>query len=110
MYDVFLLHKATDMIRLVAALSNEVGYRGSWLLGVHLDRLRGLSSQPTDFTTGRLLLGAPAYDTDTYTETVKASRLTIQEEPEMLAGKLMRHLLRGLGSEDALPKEPSAAQ
>lgn len=107
-YDVLLLHKTTDMIRLVAALSNEVGYRGSWLVGVHLDRLRGLFSQLSDVTVGRMMLSAPAYDADTYTETIRASHSSIQDEPEVLAGKLMRRLLRGLGSEAALLKESSA--
>jgi hypothetical protein len=88
-YEGVLLAQTADMIRLVAALSNEISYSGSWLLGVHLDRLRGLVSQ----------LGTERYNADAYTETTRATGLSIRDEPEAVAAKLMRGLLRGLGSE-----------
>jgi hypothetical protein len=50
--ELSLLFETCDMIKLVAALADEVAYRGSWLFDVELDHLGGHMSQVNDPNSG----------------------------------------------------------
>ncbi len=105
-HEVELLHETRDMIRLVAALSDDVGYAGSWLLGVQLNQLSGHVSQLADpFVGGRQAPAVP-FDAPGYSASTRASALELRDKPEAITGRLMRKLLRGLGTEWLLSQPP----
>jgi hypothetical protein len=105
-HEVQLLHDTRDMIRLVAALSDDVGYPGSWLIGVQLNRLSGHVSQLADpFVGGRPAPAVP-FDASGYSASTRASALELRDKPEAITGRLMRKLLRGLGTEWLLSQPP----
>jgi len=105
-HEVQLLHETRDMIRLVAALSDDVGYAGSWLLGVQLNRLSGHVSQLADpFVGGRQAPAVP-FDAPGYSASTRASALELRDKPEAITGRLMRKLLRGLETEWLLSQPP----
>lgn len=94
-HEVELLHETRDMIRLLAALSDDVGYAGSWLLGVQLNRLSGHVSQLADpFVDGRPAPAVP-FEASDYSASTRASALELRNKPEAIVARLMRKLLRG---------------
>jgi hypothetical protein len=108
-HDWHLLFETRDMVQLVAALSDEVGYRGSWLLGIELDHLGGHMSQVNDPYMGGLIL-APGlvWEKADYSWATTATALAIRQEGDTITGRLLRQLLRGLGTEPLLDQLPLA--
>jgi hypothetical protein len=104
--DVQLLHETRDMIRLVSALADDIGYVGSWRIGVHLDRLRGHMTHLVDPYRGGTMIGASAWNGADYWERTHAAAIELREKPEVVTGRLMRLLMRGLGTEPFLSQPP----
>ena len=104
--DLHLLHETRDMIRLVAALAEDVGYSGSWLFGVQLERLAGHVSEVADPYSGGILARANVFEAPGYSASTRASALEIRDKPGAITGRLMRKLLRGLGTEVFLSQPP----
>jgi hypothetical protein len=104
-----LLFQAGDMIRLVAVLAAEIGYRGTWALGVEADRLRGLESGITDVSRIERSAANGGYDADGYSRSTRASFLELCDRPYEVVSRLMRPLLRGLGTEYLLSAPPFGA-
>jgi hypothetical protein len=102
--EINVLFETWDMIRLVAALSEVVGYRGSWLLGVELDHLGGHMSQVTD--PGGFPGSGPVWEKASYSQATKAAALVVREQAAPLTARLLRQLLRGLGTEVLLSQAP----
>jgi hypothetical protein len=86
--DLNLMYQTRDVIRLVAALSDDVGYSGSWLLGVHLDQLYAHVSEVTD--SYGFPAGLGSWDGSDYTQTTRAAAVEIRENPAPIAARLMR--------------------
>ena len=106
LHDVQLLYETRDMIRLVAALANDAGDAGSWLLGVQLDRLSGAVSQLADPFAGGPPVPAETFEASDYSASTRAFGLELRNNPEAITGRLMRRLLRGLGTEWLLSRPP----
>jgi len=108
LFEVLLLDEVVDMLYLIAALAGEVGYTGTWHIGAHLDRLRSHRSQLSDPYSGNgtWVLGGNGFDGTEYTRTTTASAAEIREKPHAVAVRLMRPLMRGLGSEAVLSNPP----
>jgi hypothetical protein len=105
--DAQLLHETRDMIRLIASLADEISYPGGWFLGVEMNRLRGHMSQMNDPFRGGWAVGAGlTFDSSEYAQTTKATGLEIREKGEVITGRLVRQLLRGLGTEALLDQPP----
>ena len=89
------------MIRLTAALSDDVGYHGNWLLGVFLDGLYGCRSRLSE-EDGE----AGAFEDYDYSGFIQASGLQLRTQAEFITSRLLRKLLRGLGTEFLLSQPP----
>lgn len=79
-----------------AALGEATGWRGSWTLGLHGDRLRGLKSYVT--REGMFLSDGPAYDVDSYREVTTASHVEMLQRPGTVARRLVGRLADGLNT------------
>jgi len=99
--EVRVLYRTQDMIRLTAALADDVGYPGNWLIGVFLDGLYGCQSRLTD--TGGETGSFEDYD---YSSGTQATGQQLRSEAELIASRLLRKLLRGLGTEFLLAQPP----
>ncbi len=106
--EINVLFETWDMIRLTAALSDAVGYRGSWLIGVDLDHLVGHMSQLSDFTAGYLAGPGIAWEKAGYSYATRAAALEVREKATLVTARLLRQLLRGLGTEMLLSQAPFA--
>jgi len=95
-----------DMLRFVAALSDETGYRGTWLFGVSFENIRGHTSQVNNPALGFIGGTDTAWETAAYSQTTRATALEVREKPTLIAGRLLRQLLRGLGTEALLEQPP----
>jgi hypothetical protein len=104
--DIQLLHETRDMIRLVSALSDEVGYTGSWLFGVQLDRLDGCSSQLADPYVGGPGTPSGVFQAPGYVQSTRASALEVRAQPSAITVRLMQGLLRELGTEVFVSQPP----
>jgi len=104
--ELTVLFETWDVIRLITALSGEVGYRGGWLLGVRLVHLGGHMSQVNDPAMGFVAGAGITWETADYSRTTRATALEIREKPRLVADRLLRQLLRGLGTEDLLDQPP----
>ena len=96
-----ILHFTRDMIRLVAALSGDAGYTGSWLLGVQLDHLYGARTRFTD-----AFEDSGTYQDHEYSSGLRVTSRQIHQQTEILADQLLRTLLRGFGTEFLLIQPP----
>ena len=103
-----VLFETWDMIRLTAALSDAVGYRGSWLIGVELDHLGGHVSQLNDLSAGYLAGPGIIWEKAGYEQVMKAAALEVREKALAVTARLLRQLLRGLGTEVLLSQAPFA--
>jgi hypothetical protein len=104
--DLNLLFETWDMIRLIAALSDEIGYRGSWRFGVQLDHFGGHMSQVNDPAMGFVAGAGITWKAADYSRTTKATALEVGQKSTLVADRLLRQLLRGLGTEDLLNQPP----
>ena len=100
------LFETWDMTRFVATVSDEVGYRGSWLFGIEFDHLGGLSSQVNDPYSGFIAGTNMTWETAGYSRVTKATALEVREKPKRIADRLFRRLMRGLGTEFFLDQPP----
>jgi hypothetical protein len=104
--EINVLFETWDLIRFVAALSDAVNYRGSWLIGVDLDHLGGHMSQVSDFSSGFISGPGIVWEKAGYKEATRASAPQIREKATAVTARLLRQLLRGLGTEVLLSKAP----
>ncbi|MFX4293579.1 helix-turn-helix domain-containing protein [Streptomyces bohaiensis] len=77
-------------LALLRKLSEQVGYRGSWVLAVAVADLRGHRSAAE----------RQRYSEDTYEESTVASYLDLSQNAGPVTGRLLGPLLRSLGSEE----------
>lgn len=107
-FEVLLLDEVVDMFYLIAALGDEVGYTGTWHVGVHLDRLNRHQSELAgpNSRSGMWVLGGSGFDGSEYSKTTSSSTGEIREKPHAIAARLMRPLMRGMGSEPVLLSPP----
>jgi hypothetical protein len=96
-----VLYRTRDMIRLTAALSDDVGYHGNWLLGVFLDGLYGCKPQLAD-----PLGETNSFEDYDYSSGLQATGLQLRSRAEWLTSGLLRTLMRGLGTEILLIQPP----
>jgi|GEM_PF-2626269 len=104
--EINVLFETWGMIRLVAALSDLVSYRGSWLIGVELDHLGGHMSQVNDLSAGFISGSGIIWEKAGYSQVTRASALQIREKATAVTAWLLRQLLRGLGTEVLLSQAP----
>lgn len=85
------------IVHWAARLGERIGYRGSWILGLHGSGLRGLQSHKRveHWDSG------PAYDENFYRETTTAFDLEIRQRPHAVAERLVGRLIDGLGTRPA---------
>jgi hypothetical protein len=84
---------AHRLIKWASDLSSAVGYRGSWMLGLEGNGLRGAESvYPDGFAHGQ------GYSENTYREVSSAHINEMRERPRDVAERLVGPLLRSLGS------------
>lgn len=89
---------ALRLVRWAKELGDRAGYHGSWVFGLHADRLRGLQSH---LFRERHVFGPEGvtYDADDYREVTTASRLEMAGQPEAVAERLVGRLTRALGTD-----------
>lgn len=104
--ELSLMFETWDVLRLVATLSDAVGYRGSWLFGVEFVQLGGHMSQTSDPYSGFMAGSGITWDTAGYSATTKAAATEVREKPVLVVGRLLRRLMRGLGTEGLLERPP----
>ena len=87
---------ARYLIDWAVAISERTNWHGSWMLGLHADRLRGLESYlyRNQFSARR----APAFDVDEYREVTVAPRLELTQNPHAVAYRLAGRLTEALGT------------
>jgi hypothetical protein len=78
------------------AVGERTGWRGSWMLGIHGDRLRGRSAYAHYLNLG--MFRASHFDEDTYREVTTASHLEMQQRPRAIARRLIGRLTETLGT------------
>lgn len=74
----------------------DIGWRGTWMLGVHCDRLRGRCS--ARHLDGFGMFSAAAYDESTYREVTRASHLEMQQRPGAVARRVVGRFVETLES------------
>lgn len=94
---------ARRIVHWAGAIGDQVGYHGSWLFGIHGDRLRGLQSHI--FNRSITFEDGPHYDVNIYRQHTTATRLEIEQRPRAVAERLVGSLLEGLGSWDRFQTE-----
>ena len=98
-YEVVFYDRVSEVLGLVAELSDIFNYTGSWLLGVRIDWLRDRVSQ----TEGRsMFAGMAQYNADEYTATARATHRQLAETPHEVTKELLLRFFRGLGTASIL--------
>lgn len=87
---------ARRLIDWAVAIGDETCWHGSWTLGFHGDRLRGLKSCIT--RAGMFLTAGPAYDVDTYREVTTATHFEMLQRPGTVTRRLVGRLTDGLNT------------
>jgi hypothetical protein len=96
-FDALAVAYALRLALWAAAIGDAIGYRGSWLLGVHGTDLRGAGS----FHHRQSLGGwTHPFDAEDYREVTTATRLELLQQPGSVAERLVGRLTRALGTED----------
>jgi hypothetical protein len=101
--DALAVAYARRIVDWAAAIGEATGWLGSWILGFHGDRLRGLSSAV--FRQGMFLDSGPAFDEDSYREITVASHLEMLQRPGAVAKNLVGRLTDSLGTTAKFEKE-----
>jgi hypothetical protein len=96
LYDVALWWRTLDVLRLISHLAAESKYRGSWLIGIEIDQLRGRVSNSMHGP-------AAGYDDDAYSNDTRATTDQLTQRPRLVTGRLLQPLFRDLGTEPILP-------
>lgn len=96
-FDGVCLGYAHRLVYWAAQTGSEIGYRGSWGLGIAADGLMGKASSLyyTDFWGS----GAILYDRDEYLQTTTARFDELIDNPRAVAHRLVGRLLRGLATD-----------
>jgi hypothetical protein len=97
-YDELMWWDTLDTLRLVSELSSTCDYNGSWLLGVTMDGVLGRSSASAS------LFGSASSrsDSNELAATSRATTAELLDSPRTVADRLLRPVLRELGSEHQL--------
>ncbi|MEZ0115835.1 hypothetical protein ABH920_009877 [Catenulispora sp. EB89] len=99
LYQELIRLRVIDMLHLVAVLSQDVGYVGTWMIGVRVDQLK---DHVAGDQRGRFPAAAPAaFDDEVYQATTTVSRGQLAAAPTV-AAEILRRLYRGLGVERQL--------
>jgi hypothetical protein len=99
---------ARRLVHWAAEYGRQIGYRGSWLLGVHVNGLRGLqaiafSGVNVHYTPPRPYAPTyrhPVYPDDVYERVIVARAQEIAEQPAEVTARLVRDLTWALASVD----------
>ena len=89
---------ALRLVRWAKEVGDRSGYHGSWVFGLHADRLRGLQSHHFSEQRGFRSQGV-AYDADTYREVTTASHREMVSQPGAVAERLVGRLIRALATD-----------
>lgn len=93
---------AFRLISWALAVGDRTDYRGSWLLGLHAQGLRGLMSSALYENRG--WGEGPTYDLNVYRDVTTATYAELQQQPWAVAERLVGRLVRGLGSQQRYGK------
>ena len=103
LYDSDLLWHVHAVARLVGVLAGEVGYTGSWLIGLEVHGLRGYVSERHHRSLGwHLGHEVQILDDDQYRRVTRVPTRDLQNDPFAVADVLTRSLLRNLDHEQLL--------
>lgn len=94
--DALVVAYARRLLAWVTAFGDIIGYRGSWLLGVHVDQLAGLSSAAfiDHYSPGV----PPRYSAPTYQRLATATLHELLTKPGEVTARLARSLTWSLGT------------
>jgi hypothetical protein len=100
-FDWLIVSYAVRLVGWAAALGNSLDYRGTWGLGLHASRLRGLQG----LSSGRQTIHAPRFDSDDYRAVTTASLADLEDKSQYVTGELVGRLLFALGAPKQLFQE-----
>lgn len=104
-FDLDLYQALTDLLSLIGYLAERIQYSSRWQLGVQIDLLRHCVSLGAPELMRRwIAFPENRYDSDEYSRTTECTTSELQQQPYMVADRLMRRLLLSLGSDQAVPK------
>lgn len=92
LYDELIVHSVLRVLHWSNGVSSHCNYRGQWLFGLHIDRMRGLPARGDSYNWPR-----PHYDEETYREVTTAATLELEQDLAAIARRLFGRLLDGLG-------------
>jgi hypothetical protein len=87
--------QAYDMMWLIGDISKRCQYRGSWLVGLEVDHLRGLTAEH----------GSEVIDSENCISSRRVSASDFLDHPGRCANELLRPLFRDLGLENRMPPD-----
>lgn len=85
------------LVTLAGRLAADTGYGGRWLLAVGVDDLSGKTSSAA-LNSGYLIRGYPPFSANSYAQGTEAPTVELLERPAAVTRRLVRRLLRALGS------------
>lgn len=94
LHDWLIVAYAVRLIGWAAAMGRRVGYHGSWGLGLHISRLRGLQG----FIATRNTFDSPAFSEEVHRATAIATLADLDEKGPDVAGELVGGLLCAVGT------------
>jgi hypothetical protein len=100
-FDWLIVSYAVRLVGWAAALGNSLDYRGTWGLGLHASRLRGLQG----LSSGRQTIYAPRFDSDDYRAVTTASLADLEDKSQYVTGELVGRLLFALDAPKQLFQE-----
>lgn len=102
LYESDLLRHVEAVLRLVGILAREVGYAGSWMLGLEVHGLDRCVSERNLDRPREVAYRIQVLDSDQYRQTTRASSEELQSDPAVAVSYLTRPLLRSLDRESLL--------
>ena len=98
-HNEYLRYRVSNMLSIVYALSDEVGYPGTWSVAVRVDNIGEYAPQQN----GRVPpIHTTVFDDEEYQFSAVVTRQQLAD-PDLVAVKLFRQLYRGMGVERHLP-------
>jgi hypothetical protein len=98
--EVAVLGLPHEVVKLSDVLSKAVAFSGSWDFAIAITNLRGAISymRPQRMHS---VMDSPAYDTDEYRTSTRASAQEIRARPGVIVNRLVGRLMRAIGIEQA---------
>lgn len=93
-----IVHYARRLVQWVTSYAQALGYRGSWLFGVHVNGLDGASASAYHGRLGSSV--PPKYSEDTYEQVTTATLQELVGRPGPVTARLVEDLVWSLGTAD----------